>query len=205
MKQKILAIAITLQLSFGLIAEKSNAFIIGALTGSVAVSMIGWGVGVGGWYVGRYSRDPNMFNKGLFLFFGGIILDEKIPASHEIEFDKITPETLALAYDERTAHQIWSELATMDRELVGQVFEVKYPEQIQKFLKNQSACNSACRKEIKLAEKQIAATLQTEMQTAVSAKRAPGNAFELSMQTTRYVMEQATGYTFLSTEKELSK
>lgn len=199
---KTLPLLLALQLAFTVIPQKSDAAIIGAFSGVGAVFYVGLGVAATG-HVMSWSYYTEVMHGGIVIFSLGIILDGEVPASHEIDFEKVTPESLALAYDDKTANTVWSELRTLEQSLPGQKFKFEFPKAIQDFVADKAACTSACKKEIKASEHALVNHVSGVFQTEMSNARGNSN-FAMSPLTTRYLIEQMTGYTFLSTDKELS-
>lgn len=200
--KKTLPLLLALQLGFGLVAPKSDALIIGLTTGTGGVFYIGLGMFAFGSRIATETDLNYVRNWASVAALVGLILDDEAPASHEIDFEKVTPESLALAYDDKTAETIWTELKTLDRELDTKEFKFEFPKAIQDFVAKRSACNLACRKEIKKSEKALVNSVSTTFAGALNAASHPK--FEVSPTTTKYLIEQISGYTFLSTEKELT-
>lgn len=196
--RKTLPIILALQLGGGLIADRSNAFVIGLSTmGSMPV--VGIPVFIVGWLMTGLGLGVAHNGGKHYWVILGLILDEEVPASHEIDFERVSPESLKLAYDEKTAETIWSELRVMDSDLVGKQFKFEYPKSIQNFIIDRTDCNRACRKEIKKSEREFLTQVAT---TFAAGMKSPG--FTVSTATAKYLVEQLGGYTFLSTEKELA-
>lgn len=179
--------------------KSSEAALVGLATGNFVLA--GWAFAGG---LGSFSMilviDNNDVQGGfMFGMLGimGLILDE---SSKNFDITHVTPESLALAYDEATSKRIWSDLQHLDLKLDKQEFKFEIPKTVMEFTTTDIELTSNFKKQLKASEKTWIEATSLALVNGVK-KVDPKSEFKPDAQTTAFILENLTGYTFLGAAK----